>query len=60
MLSYRFKCRKSTEGKNSKVVKTKNGRIMLLSRCEVYENKTSKFDWMPDHIRIEKISRFFE
>ena len=30
MLPYCFKCRKNTESKNAKVVKTKNGRIMLL------------------------------
>ena len=33
MLSYCFKCRKKTESKNTKVVKTKDGRIMLLSIC---------------------------
>ena len=34
MLSYYcFKCRKNTESKNPKVAKTKNGRIMLLSKC---------------------------
>ena len=30
MLPYCFKCRKNTESKNPKVVKTRNGRIMLL------------------------------
>ena len=30
ILSYCFKCRKNTECKNPEVVKTKNGRIMLL------------------------------
>ena len=30
MLSYCLKCRKNTERKNSKVVRTKNGKIMLL------------------------------
>ena len=34
MLSYCLKCRKNTESKNPKVVRTKNGRIMLLSKCE--------------------------
>ena len=38
MLSCYLKCRKNTEGKNPKVVKTeKSGRIMLLSKCAVYE-----------------------
>ena len=31
MLSYCLKCRKNAKTKNPKVVKTKNGRIMLLS-----------------------------
>ena len=32
MLSNCLKCRKSRESKNPKVVRTKNGRIMLLSK----------------------------
>ena len=36
-------CRKNTESKNSKVVKMKNGRIMILSKCEVCDSKKSKF-----------------
>ena len=44
MLSYYcLKCKKNTESKNPKVARTKNGRIMLLSRCTVYESKKSKF-----------------
>ena len=34
MLSYRLKCRKNTEIKNSKVVKTKIRTMMLLLKCE--------------------------
>ena len=34
--------RKNTESKNRKVVKTRNGRIMLLSKCAVYDSKKSK------------------
>ena len=34
-LFYRLKCRKNTESKIPKVFKTKNGRIMFLSKCEV-------------------------
>ena len=34
-----MKCRKNTESKNAKVVKTKNGRIMLLSKFAVCDNK---------------------
>ena len=44
MLVYCLKCRKkNTESKNPKVVRTKNGRIMLLSKCEVCDSKRSKF-----------------
>ena len=34
---------KNTEYKNPKVVRTKNGRIMLLSRCVVCNGRKSKF-----------------
>ena len=43
MLSRCLKCRKNTESKNPKVAKTNNGRIMLLSKCAVYDRKKSKF-----------------
>ena len=42
MLSYCLKCRKNTESKNRKVVRSKNKRIMLLSKCPVYDSKKSK------------------
>ena len=34
---------KNAESKNQKVVRTKNGRIMLLSKCEVCNSKKTKF-----------------
>ena len=43
MSSYYLKCRKNTESKNPKVVKTKNGRIILLSKLAVCNSKKSKF-----------------
>ena len=43
MLSYCLKCRKNTESKNPKVVRTKNERIMLLLNCAVCNSKKSKF-----------------
>ena len=43
MLSYCLKCQKDTESKNPKVERTKNGRIMLLSKCAVCDSKRSKF-----------------
>ena len=33
----------NTESRNSKVARTKKGRIMLLSKCAVYDSKKSKF-----------------
>ena len=39
MLSYCLKCRKNTESKNPKVVRAKNGRIMLLSKCAECDSK---------------------
>ena len=39
MLSYCLKCRKNTENKNPKFVKTKNERTMLLSKCAVCDSK---------------------
>ena len=43
MLSYCLKCRKNTESKNPKVLRTKNGRIMLLSKCVLCNSKKLKF-----------------
>ena len=43
MLSYCLKCRKNTEIKNPKVVTSKNGRMMLLSNCVVFNSKKSIF-----------------
>ena len=43
MLSYCLKCRRNTERKNSKDVKTKNQRITLLSLCAVLDSKKSEF-----------------
>ena len=37
MLSYYLMSRKNTESKNPKAVKTKNERIMLLSKCAVFK-----------------------
>ena len=39
MFSYYLKCRKNTESRNPEVVKTKNGRIKLLSKWSVYISK---------------------
>ena len=43
MLSYYLKNRKNTESKNPNVVRTKNRKITLLSKCAVCDSKKSKF-----------------
>ena len=43
MFSYCFKCRKNTESKNPKFVKTKNGRTMVSLNYAVCDNKKSEF-----------------
>ena len=39
MLSCYLNCRKNTESKNPNVVRTKNSRITLLSKCAVCDSK---------------------
>ena len=51
MISYCLKCRKNTESKNSKAVKTKKWRILILSRCEMCDSKRSIF------IKVQGASR---
>ena len=43
MLSYCLKCKRYTESKNPKVVKTKNERIMVLSNCVVCDSIKLRF-----------------
>ena len=43
MLTYCLKCKKDTESVDLKMLKTKNGRLMLLSKCDVCGSKKSKF-----------------
>ena len=43
MLSYCLKCRKSTESINPKILKTTNGKTMILSKCAICGSKKSKF-----------------
>ena len=43
MLSYCLKCRKNTESINPKVLKTANGKTMILSKCAICGSKKSKF-----------------
>ena len=43
MSSYFLKSRKNKESKNVKVAMTKNGKLMLLSKCAVCDNTEFKF-----------------
>ena len=43
MNSYCLPCRKNAENTNQKVVKTKNNRLMILSKCAICNNKKSRF-----------------
>ena len=42
MLTYCLKCRKNTENIDAKMMKTKNGRFMLSSKCTVCGSKKIK------------------
>ena len=43
MKTYFLPCKKDTKNINPKVIKTKNNRKMMLSRCSICNNKKSKF-----------------
>ena len=43
MISYCLSCKKDTESINLKIVRTKNNRLMMLSKCAICNNKKSRF-----------------
>ena len=43
MLTYCLKCIKDTNKIDAKMVKTKNGRVILSSKCTAYGSKKSRF-----------------
>ena len=43
MNSYCLSCKIDTENINPKIVRTKNNRLMMLSKCGICDNKKSKF-----------------
>ena len=43
MNTYCLSCKKDTKNIDSKVIKTKNNRKMMLSRCSICNNKKSAF-----------------
>ena len=43
MLTYCLKCKKYTNNVDSKMLETKNGRLMLSSKCGICGSKKSRF-----------------
>ena len=43
MLSYCLVCKSNTENQDAKMMKTKNGRLMLSLNCAICGNKKSRF-----------------
>ena len=43
MLTYCLKCKRNTESKDAKMIKTKNGKVILSSECVVCGNNNSRF-----------------
>ena len=43
MLTYCLKCKRNRKNKDAKMLKTKNGRTIILSQCDVCGNKKSRF-----------------
>ena len=43
MLTYCLKCKTNTENIDAKMMKTKNGRFVLSSKCAICGSKKSKF-----------------
>ena len=43
MKTYCLVCRNNTENKDTKTIKTKNGRLQMRSQCSVCGNKKSRF-----------------
>ena len=52
MKTYFVKCRKNTENLNSKIFKTKIGRLIMQSKCADCEIKKSRF------VKIKKPKNF--
>ena len=43
MLIYCLKCKRNTENKDAKMIRTKNGKVILSSKCVVCGSKKSRF-----------------
>ena len=61
MNSYYLLCKKDTENINPKIVRTKNNRLMMLSKCAICNNKKSRFTAEPSSSeRISQGSGLFD
>ena len=43
MKNYCLVCRRNTENKDAKIIKTKNGRLQMRSQCSICGNEKSRF-----------------
>ena len=55
MSSYCLNCKRSTENINSRVLKTSNGKIMLLSKCAICRSEKRRFIKKLEACRIVSI-----
>ena len=61
MNTYCLSCKKDTRNIDPKVIKTKNNRKMMLSRCSICNNKNSTFTAEPSLLaRISQGSGLFD
>ena len=60
-ITYCLSCKKNTRNINSKVVRTKNNRKVMLSRCSICNKKKSTFTSGPSSLeRISQGSGIFD
>ena len=43
MMTYCLVCKENKENKDAKMIKTKNGRLLLSSKCSVCKNRKVRF-----------------
>ena len=61
MNTYCLSCKKDTKNIDPKVIKTKNNRKMMLSRCSICNHKKSTFTTGPSALaRISEVSGIFD
>ena len=53
MLSHCLKCKKNTENINPRLLRTKNGKKIIISKCAICGSKKSKFIKKKNRKQIE-------